>query len=96
MSVNRTVTCLRSASTEPPNAEKLDQKDKDYAAIGTLSNVVSRLCDEAKPGQILIIPRVLMKVEYAVRVEPVGESELKGIRRPLAEYNVMGAVSAGD
>jgi hypothetical protein len=37
-----------------------------------------------------------MKVEYAVRVEPVGESEFKGIRRPLAEYNVMGAVSAGD
>jgi adenylate cyclase len=26
----------------------------DYAAIGTVSNVASRLCDEAKPGQILI------------------------------------------
>ena len=25
----------------------------DYAAIGTVSNVASRLCDEAKPGQIL-------------------------------------------
>ena len=24
----------------------------DYAAIGTVSNVASRLCDEAKPGQI--------------------------------------------
>ena len=23
----------------------------DYAAIGTVSNVASRLCDEAKPGQ---------------------------------------------
>jgi adenylate cyclase len=41
----------------------------DYAAIGTVSNVASRLCDEAKPGQILISPRVLMKVENAVRVE---------------------------
>ena len=30
----------------------------DYAAIGTVSNVASRLCDEAKPGQILITPRV--------------------------------------
>ncbi len=30
----------------------------DYAAIGTVSNVASRLCDEAKPGQILISPRV--------------------------------------
>jgi adenylate cyclase len=66
----------------------------DYAAIGTVSNVASRLCDEAKPGQILISPRVLTKVENAVRVEPVGEFELKGIRRPLAAYNVLGAQSS--
>jgi adenylate cyclase len=63
----------------------------DYAAIGTVSNVASRLCDEAKPGQILISPRVLMKVENAVKVQPVGEFELKGIRRPLAAYNVVAA-----
>ena len=56
----------------------------DYAAIGTVSNVASRLCDEAKPGQILISPRVLMAVEDAVTVEAVGEFELKGIRRPIA------------
>ena len=65
----------------------------DYAAIGTVSNVASRLCDEAKPGQILISPRVLMKVENAVTVEAVGEFALKGIRRPLAAYNVVGVVS---
>ena len=67
----------------------------DYAAIGTVSNVASRLCDEAKPGQILISPRVLTKVENAVKVEPVGEFELKGIRRPLAAYNVVSAASQG-
>jgi hypothetical protein len=39
-------------------------------------------CDDAKPRQILISPRVLMKVENAVKVEPIGEFELKGIRRP--------------
>ena len=65
----------------------------DYAAIGTVSNVASRLCDEAKTGQILISPRVLTKVENAVKVEPVGEFELKGIRRPLAAYNVIAAVA---
>ena len=58
-------------------------------AFGTVSNVASRLCDEAKPGQILISPRVLTKVENVVQVEPVGEFELKGIRRPLAAYNVV-------
>jgi adenylate cyclase len=66
----------------------------DYAAIGTVSNVASRLCDEAKPGQILISPRVLMAVEYAVTVEPVGEFTLKGIRRPLAAHNVLAAKAA--
>ena len=65
----------------------------DYAAIGTVSNVASRLCDEAKPGQILISPRVLTKVEDAVKVELVGEFELKGIRRPLAAYNVVAALA---
>jgi adenylate cyclase len=65
----------------------------DYAAIGTVSNVASRLCDEAKPGQILISPRVLMAVEDAVTVEPVGEFELKGIRRPLAAFNVLAALA---
>ena len=66
----------------------------DYAAIGTVSNVASRLCDEAKPSQILISPRVLMAVEDAVEVEAIGEFALKGIRRPLAAYNVLAAVSS--
>ncbi len=54
---------------------------------------LSRLCNDAKPRPILISLHVLMKVENAVKVEPVGEFELKGIRRPLAAYNVVGAVS---
>ena len=65
----------------------------DYAPIGTVSNVASRLRDEAKPGQILISPRVFMAVEDAVTVEPVGEFTLKGIGHPLAAYNVLAAAS---
>jgi adenylate cyclase len=61
----------------------------DYAAIGTVSNVASRLCDEAKAGQILISPRVRQAVDKAVTVEPVGEFALKGIRRPMTAYNVL-------
>jgi len=48
----------------------------NHAAIG---NVASRLCDEAKPHQILISTRVRQAVENAVTIEPVGESTLKGI-----------------
>jgi class 3 adenylate cyclase len=67
---------------------------RDYAAIGTVSNVASRLCDEAKPGQILISPRVRQAVEKAVMVEPVAEFTLKGIRRPMAAYNVVAAAAS--
>jgi class 3 adenylate cyclase/putative methionine-R-sulfoxide reductase with GAF domain len=66
----------------------------DYAAIGTVSNVASRLCDEAKPGQILISPRVRQAIEKAVAVESVGEFTLKGIRRPMMTYNVLEALSS--
>jgi adenylate cyclase len=62
---------------------------RDYAAIGTVSNVASRLCDEAKPGQILISPRVRQAVEKAVNIEQIGEFALKGIRRPMQAYNVL-------
>jgi adenylate cyclase len=66
----------------------------DYAAIGTVSNVASRLCDEAKSGQILISPRVLLAVDKAVKVEPVGEFALKGIRRPMMTYNILSSSPA--
>jgi GAF domain-containing protein len=62
---------------------------RDYAAIGTVSNVASRLCDEAKPGQILVSPRVRQAVEKTVTVEPIGEFTLKGIRRPMMTHNVL-------
>jgi adenylate cyclase len=63
---------------------------------GTVSNVASRLCDEAKPGQNIISPRVLTKVENAVQVQPVGEFELKGIRRPLVAFNVIATAALRD
>jgi GAF domain len=67
---------------------------RDGTTIGTFSlGRDARLCDEAKPGQILISPRVLMAVKDAVTVEAVGEFELKGIRRPIAAHNVLAAAS---
>ena len=61
-----------------------------------MSNAASRLCDEARPGQILISPRVLMGVEDAITVEPACEFALKGIRRALAAYNVVAATRVVD
>jgi adenylate cyclase len=62
----------------------------DYAAIGTVTNLASRLCDEARPGQILISRRVHLAVEEIVEAEPLGELTLKGFHRPVPAHNVVG------
>jgi class 3 adenylate cyclase len=66
----------------------------DYAAIGMVSNLASRLCDEAQPGQILISPRVLLSIESHMRVEEIGNFNLKGLRRSITVHNVIGAMPA--
>jgi adenylate cyclase len=61
----------------------------DYAAIGAVTNLASRLADEATAGQILISQRLYAEVEDDVEVEPVGEFTLKGFQRPVAAFNVI-------
>jgi class 3 adenylate cyclase len=61
----------------------------DYAAIGTVTNLASRLCDEAQASQILISQRVYAGVEGLVEVETLGDLALKGMHRPVPTYNVV-------
>ena len=61
----------------------------DYGAIGTVTNLASRLCDEAKAGQILVPPRVLGMIEELVQAEPVGDLTLKGFRRTITVHNIL-------
>ena len=60
----------------------------DYSAIGNVCNLAARLCGEATDGQILISPRIFVKVEELIETEPMGEMELKGFHRPVAVQNV--------
>ena len=62
----------------------------DYNAIGVVCNLASRLCGEAKPGQILVSQKVSSFVEDLVRAEPVGELSLKGFHKPVPAFNVTG------
>jgi adenylate cyclase len=61
----------------------------DYGAIGTVTNLSSRLCAEAKPGQVLLTHRVMTAVESLVEAEPVGDVSLKGISRPVKIFNLV-------
>lgn len=61
----------------------------DYGAIGTVTNLAARLCDEARGGQILVSQRVYAAVEDLVEVEPSGELTLKGFLKPVPTFNVV-------
>jgi adenylate cyclase len=56
---------------------------------GGVSNLASRLCDEAETGQILLPQRLVAQVESLALIEPVGMRALKGFQKPIAVYNVV-------
>jgi adenylate cyclase len=62
----------------------------DYAAIGSVPNLASRLCDEARAGQILVTQRVFVAVEKDVHAAHVGDLSLKGFHRPVAAFEIQG------
>lgn len=62
----------------------------DYACIGSVTNLASRLCSEAKGGQILTNQKTLARIEDEVQAEPLGEVTLKGITYPLPVFNITG------
>ena len=61
----------------------------DYGAIGTVTNLAGRLCDEANPGQTLITQRMLASVEDLFEVELFGDLQLKGFHKQIRAYNVV-------
>jgi class 3 adenylate cyclase len=67
-----------------------------YTAIGTVCNLAARLCAEAKDGQILISSRIAEAVEAVARLEDLGNLELKGLRRPVAAFNVVQSTSLAE
>jgi len=66
----------------------------DYTAMGTVTNLASRLCDEAKNGQILVTQRVAAVLGGLADIELLGNIELKGLSRPVAVLNVGGLTTA--
>jgi len=62
---------------------------RDYAAIGSVTNLAFRLCAEAAPGQILISQRIYAAVPDLVDAKEVGPLQLKGFHRPIVAYEVV-------
>jgi class 3 adenylate cyclase len=51
-------------------------------------NQAARLVGTASHGQILVSERLLAALESRVEAEPRGELALKGLRRPVAVFDV--------
>ena len=67
-----------------------------YTAIGTVCNLAARLCAEARDGQILVSSHIAQAVKAVAKLEDLGNLELKGLRRPVAAFNVVQSTSAPD
>ena len=61
----------------------------DYGAIGTVTNLASRLCDLAEPGNILVSQRVHEEVAERVLADDMGEVQLHGFKRPVHAYRLL-------
>ncbi|MDH3708197.1 MAG: response regulator [Acidimicrobiia bacterium] len=61
---------------------------RDYSAMGSVCNLAARLCDHAGGGELLVSDRLASRIEDHVGTEPLGELELKGIRRPVLVHRV--------
>jgi len=61
----------------------------EYAAIGSVTNLASRLCDEAKAGQIVASRRVYGMVEPLVEARPLDDLQLKGFNHPVLAMEIL-------
>jgi adenylate cyclase len=66
----------------------------DYAAIGSVTNLASRLCGDAEPWQILTSERVFSAAGPVVVGEDAGIRELRGFSRTVHAFSVKGVDNA--
>ncbi|MDA9441107.1 adenylate cyclase [Bradyrhizobium sp. CCBAU 51745] len=61
----------------------------EYAAIGSVTNLASRLCAEAKPNQIVVSRRVYGMVEPWVEARALDDLQLKGFNHPVLAMEIL-------
>jgi class 3 adenylate cyclase/CheY-like chemotaxis protein len=66
----------------------------DYAAIGSVTNLASRLCADAEPWQILVSERVFAAAGPMVLGEDAGIRELRGFSRNVHAFAIKGVDNA--
>lgn len=65
----------------------------DYAVVGPVVNLASRLCSEAKSGEIIVDRKVFRRIHDTVEAESAGDLVLKGFSQPVPAF-MIGQVRA--
>jgi class 3 adenylate cyclase len=65
----------------------------DYGAVGKVTNLTYRLCEEACGGQILTNQQTVCKIEGCVHAEALENLHLKGFSHPIKAFNIVGIKS---
>ncbi len=60
-----------------------------YSATGRYVNLASRLCSEAKSGQILVTQEIASEIGVSHTLEFVDDIQFKGFRTPISVFNVV-------
>ncbi len=66
---------------------------QDYAAIGSVTNLATRLCAEAKGGEILTNQKTLARIEADFDAEELGTRTLRGFAQPVNVFRILAAKS---
>lgn len=61
----------------------------EYAAIGSVTNLASRLCGQAMPNQIVVSRRVYGMVEQSVEARALDDLHLKGFNHPVLAMEIL-------
>ena len=62
---------------------------RDYAVIGTVTNLAGRLSDAAGGGEILVTGSVRQALSGEFFTEPAGDITLKGISQPQPIHRLL-------
>ena len=65
-----------------------------YAVIGSVANLAARLCSVAPHAHIYLSGRLYARVEDGFNAAPLGALDLKGFRRPVEAFDLVGPRAA--